>query len=112
MPIEPAERRADRLVREWRAVQRGTPGLSAYTPAIQAAVEESTDRHLVYLVAAEARTKSLMELVQSQQAIREEASLWLLTWQDLHRVLVRETANHAGVREWVSDLAHLPAVTF
>lgn len=100
----------DQLVREWQAIQPYISGLAWYPTELRDAIE-TCDRHLVYLVSARRTASALRELQDSQTKIRnatkEEVPLWLLTWQDLHGVLIRRSLNRQPDSPWVADLARL-----
>lgn len=97
----------DQLLREWRALE-----LTVHTPHATDLSDALSlpQRHLVYLVHGRHKAKSLSELIVSYNAIRTSTrstpSLWLLTWQDLHRLLVG-WQGRTGAAPWVHELARL-----
>lgn len=98
----------DQLFREWRALRPTTPERAWYSDKLREAVERC-ELDLIYLVSARQAASALRELRESQHAIHaplnEESRLWLLTWQDLHRLLVRQRDSTSP--PWISELARL-----
>jgi len=107
---DPAAVASDQLLREWRAIQPEVTGLGWYPNELREAIEEC-DSDLVYLVSARRTQSALRELRDSQEKIRvvlkHNISLWLLTWQDLHGVLVRRSLGPTETPPWLLELARL-----
>jgi hypothetical protein len=101
---------SDQLLREWQAIQPGAAGLAWYPGDLRDAIH-GCDRDLVYLVSARRAPSAVRELRESHEKIRtmlkENASLWLLTWQDLHGLLVRPVESGSPTAHWVPELARL-----
>ncbi len=107
---EEAQEDRDQLVRQWLGVQPDSPSLEWYSPAIREAIQ-GCEVHLAYLVSARRRARALIELRESQSRIRSskgrDGSLWLLTWQDLHQLLKRDSMELTPAAGWRRDLARL-----
>jgi hypothetical protein len=99
----------DQLLRQWRSLQPNVPRFKWYPPEIRLAIE-TTRQHLIYLVSARREASALRELIESREKIQQEAGydvpMWLLTWQDLYRVLVDRIIELGGPR-WIRELATL-----
>ncbi len=79
----------NQLCREWRALQPAAVS-PRYPARLRALVADpSQSRALVYLVRGAQRTRSARELAASR-AQEPGSRMFLITWEDLHRVL----ANH------------------
>lgn len=102
-------RPADQILRQWLAASADAPSAPFYEPDVYLALREC-QRHLVYLVSARARVASVEEVVESQKEIaahtRAAVPVWMLTWEDLHRLLA--VAIRAGSRaRWMQELAQV-----
>jgi hypothetical protein len=102
---------SDQLLREWQAIQPSAAGLAWYPGDLRDAIE-TCERDLVYLVSARRTPSATRELRESHEKIRtilkENASrLWLLTWQDLHGLLLRQVESGSPAARWIPELARL-----
>jgi hypothetical protein len=99
----------DQLLRQWRSLQLNAPRFKWYPPDIRLAIE-TTRHHLIYLVSARREASALRELIESRDKIQQEAGhdvpMWLLTWQDLYKVLVDRNIGPRRSR-WIRELATL-----
>jgi len=98
---------ADQLFREWRSVQIDESHW--YMEGIRNAIH-SCDAHLVYLVSARHESAALRELAESQAKIHDggmDASMWLLTWQDLHAALLEKFSAPSTASWWTASLKQL-----
>ena len=97
----------DQLLRQWRSLQPNASRFKWYPPEIRLAIE-TTSQRLIYLVSARREASALRELIESRDKIRQEAghdvSMWLLTWQDLYRVLLDRNIERGEAR-WIGELA-------
>ena len=102
----------DQIVREWLSVQPNARGLDWYPTEIRAAIE-SCDRniHVIYLVSTRKERTAVRELSEARAKISKKAGsdvpLWLLTWQELHRVLADLIATGRSRPTWTDDLREL-----
>lgn len=102
---------SDQLLRQWQAVQPDVAGLVWYPDGLREAITGGCERDLVYLVSARRVPRALRELRESQRKIcttlQHDASLWLLTWQELHGLLVRQCQSGLFTPRWIPELASL-----
>ncbi len=100
----------DQLVREWLSVQRKAPGFKWYPPEIRSAIE-SCSVHIVYLVSTRKESTALREISEARTKICKSSGsdvpLWILTWQDLHRVLTNLVETRPSLTTWANDLVRL-----
>lgn len=101
-------RPVDQLLRQWQAASADAPSAPFYDPDVHLALREC-QRHLIYLVSARTpRATSVKEVVESQEEIAArtgaEVPVWMLTWEDLHRLLVRTIRKGSSAR-WARELA-------
>ncbi len=111
--VEVPTKFGNQLARQWRSCSVDSPRFDRYAPDLQAAIAEC-ELTLVYLVSSQHYRRATRELHGSWAEIGpsagKAASLCLLTWQDLHRVLVLRHRRLGGVTpRWVPDLAALLA---
>lgn len=99
------------LVREWLSVQPNARGIDWYPSDIRDAIEApDTSVHIVYLVSTRKEKTALRELSEARAEIcrkRRDEPLWLLTWQDLHRVLSDTRVGGSSLSTWMHDLIQL-----
>ena len=90
----------DQLVRQYRSVTRQVPERAQYVEAIEYAISEC---HLVQIYVVDAgRQRARREIEESKLRLPPNATLNLVTWQSLSRVLNVNSAVNQG---WRSDLA-------
>ena len=96
-PAVEGERSADQLVREWDACSPMADA-SRYPVLLRAAMHECSARRLVYLVR---RNRAPHEMAQVEASAKKAtgASMYLLTWEHLHEVLVEPSAP-----QWMGEL--------
>ncbi len=91
-------------------MQRKAPRFKWYPPEIRSAIE-SCSVHIVYLVSTRKESTALREISEARARICKSAGsdvpLWLLTWQDLHRVLTNLVETRPNLTLWASDLVRL-----
>ena len=104
---------ANQLARQWRSCRVASARFSGYPSDLQSAIA-GCELTLVYLVSAGHHARSMAELRASWSEIvpasGQPPRLCLLTWQDLHQMLVLES-RHAppSPRRWVGEIALLLA---
>ena len=92
--------RCDQIVRQYRCITEPLSRRVRYAEPIERAVRECRLMQ-VFLVDARRQRRALRELEQSKERLPTEASLKLVTWQSLFRML---NAENAANRRWVTDL--------
>jgi hypothetical protein len=100
----------DQLAKYWLACQPGVKR-EPYPPDLEEAIA-CCEKHLLYLVSSGHRFhRSLEEVRDSERVLLtktgEAVPVFLLTWQDLHRVLVLRTRRTGAAARWMNELAHL-----